>query len=186
MVVADLTDHNANVFYELAIRHAIRKPVVQLIELGQSIPFDVSPVRTIKLDHHDLDSAKAARLELEKQMKAAGKDPSLADNPISSGIDLKVLKESGSSVEALLARLLEEMTDVRTRLTAIERIGGTPSAAALRVMAGTPYATLSSAPGPQNVQGEALSNDQHDLIRRMLDNFLRRTTNKETDERRST
>ena len=31
LVVADLTDRNPNVFYELAIRHAVRKPIVQII-----------------------------------------------------------------------------------------------------------------------------------------------------------
>jgi hypothetical protein len=38
LVIADLTGHNANVFYELAIRHAIRKPVLQLIQKGEQIP----------------------------------------------------------------------------------------------------------------------------------------------------
>lgn len=32
LVVADLTEHNPNVFYELAIRHALKKPIVQLIQ----------------------------------------------------------------------------------------------------------------------------------------------------------
>src|SRR5205809_7289625 len=37
LVIADLTDHNANVYYELAIRHAIRKPLVEIIKRGQPI-----------------------------------------------------------------------------------------------------------------------------------------------------
>ena len=45
LVVVDLTGHNPNVFYELAIRHVIRKPVVQIIASGDSLPFDVSQSR---------------------------------------------------------------------------------------------------------------------------------------------
>ncbi len=55
LVIADQTDRNPNVFYELAIRHAIRKPLVQLIKKGEQIPFDVAGTRTIHVDHRDLD-----------------------------------------------------------------------------------------------------------------------------------
>ena len=41
LIVADLTGQNANVFYELGICHSLRKPLVQLIAQGESIPFDV-------------------------------------------------------------------------------------------------------------------------------------------------
>jgi hypothetical protein len=34
LVIADLTDQNPNVFYELAVRHAIRKPFIQLMTEG--------------------------------------------------------------------------------------------------------------------------------------------------------
>ena len=34
LLIADLTDMNANVFYELAIRHSIRKPFVQIMQKG--------------------------------------------------------------------------------------------------------------------------------------------------------
>src|SRR5687768_15224932 len=46
VVVADMTNHNPNVFYELAARHAARKPVIHLIREGQRIPFDVTTQRS--------------------------------------------------------------------------------------------------------------------------------------------
>src|SRR6056297_391725 len=42
LVIADLTGHNPNVFYELAVRHATGQPYIQLIESTESIPFDIS------------------------------------------------------------------------------------------------------------------------------------------------
>jgi hypothetical protein len=41
LVIADLSFHNPNVFYELALRHATRLPVVQIVRTGDSVPFDV-------------------------------------------------------------------------------------------------------------------------------------------------
>jgi hypothetical protein len=70
LVVADLTDRNPNVFYELAIRHALRKPLVQIIQKGEAIPFDVAGTRTIFVDHKDLDSVDAAKNEIIEQIKA--------------------------------------------------------------------------------------------------------------------
>lgn len=50
LVVADLSYHNPNVFYELALRHAVRRPIVQLIRVADRIPFDLQPFRTIVVD----------------------------------------------------------------------------------------------------------------------------------------
>jgi hypothetical protein len=41
LAIADLSDPNPNVFYELAIRQAIGKPLVQIIQKDEKIPFDV-------------------------------------------------------------------------------------------------------------------------------------------------
>jgi hypothetical protein len=49
LVIADLTSGNPNVFYELAIRHVTRRPLVQLIDEKEQIPFDVAPLRSINL-----------------------------------------------------------------------------------------------------------------------------------------
>jgi CheY-like chemotaxis protein len=42
LVLAVLTDLNANVWYELGIRHALRKGTIMMIEEGQKLPFDIS------------------------------------------------------------------------------------------------------------------------------------------------
>jgi hypothetical protein len=68
LVVADLTGHNANVFYELAVRHATRKPYLQIIQKGEPIPSDVAGMRTIDLDHTDLESVAIAKEEIERQI----------------------------------------------------------------------------------------------------------------------
>ena len=47
LVIADLSFHNPNVFYELALRHATRLPIVQIIRAGDLIPFDIHQMRTI-------------------------------------------------------------------------------------------------------------------------------------------
>jgi CheY-like chemotaxis protein len=42
LVIAVLTDYNANVWYELGIRHAQKKGTIMIIEKGEKIPFDIS------------------------------------------------------------------------------------------------------------------------------------------------
>ncbi len=70
MVVADLTDANANVYYELAIRHFVKKPVVHLITEGQKPPFDVAQMRYISYDLTDPDSVESAAQEVRDHATA--------------------------------------------------------------------------------------------------------------------
>lgn len=67
LVIADLTEHNPNVFYELAVRHAIKKPVIHVIDSHWKIPFDVAPLRTIVFDYTDLASVADAKKQLKNQ-----------------------------------------------------------------------------------------------------------------------
>ena len=47
--VADLTTANANVFYELGVRHAVKPATTVLLFAadGTRLPFDVAPLRTL-------------------------------------------------------------------------------------------------------------------------------------------
>jgi hypothetical protein len=53
LVIADLSFHNPNVFYELAIRHMVGKPTVHIIRKEDQIPFDLKDFRTIGIDTTD-------------------------------------------------------------------------------------------------------------------------------------
>lgn len=49
LAVVDLSFHNPNVFYELAIRHACRLPVVHIIRKADKIPFALNQSRAITM-----------------------------------------------------------------------------------------------------------------------------------------
>ena len=87
LVIADLTGRNPNVYYELAVRHFIGKPVVQLLESAEQLPFDVSDLNTIRFDHTDLDSVHDAKEKLE-QFILATDSSTKCHNPVSATLEL--------------------------------------------------------------------------------------------------
>lgn len=127
-MIADLTGRNPNVFYELAIRHAIKKPLVQIIKKGEAIPFDVAGTRTVHVDHHDLDSVEEAKGEIIKQIKATEKDAGDVDTPISVALDLQILRQSDNPEQRSLADLVSAISELRTGLISIEEKVSDPSA----------------------------------------------------------
>ncbi len=79
--VADLTTANANVFYELGIRHAVRPWSTILIFFeGGRLPFDVAPLRAMpyQLTAHgtpkDVPTAKAALVDRLREARNAAPD----------------------------------------------------------------------------------------------------------------
>jgi hypothetical protein len=87
LVIADLSFHNPNVFYELAIRHAVRLPIVQIMRELDSIPFDVHQMRTILIDNRDIyalvPKLETYRSEIANQVRRALEAGAEVDTPIS-------------------------------------------------------------------------------------------------------
>lgn len=102
--VADLTGLNANVFYELAIRHTARLPVALIAEKGCSLPFDIAQMRTIFFEHNDLRSADQCRRDIAAQLNEAITNGAV-DSPIATSVDVQAL-QSGSAVERNVAELV--------------------------------------------------------------------------------
>lgn len=88
LVIADLSFHNPNVFYELALRHAVKLPIVQLIRTGDKVPFDVNQMRTIQIDTTDIYSLvpriDSYRAEVANQVRRALEADHVVDTPIST------------------------------------------------------------------------------------------------------
>jgi hypothetical protein len=136
LVIADLTGGNPNVFYELAIRHITKKPIVQLIKKGDHIPFDVTVIRTIEFDLKDLDNVEQCKKMLEDQIREAEKNPTMISSLIPATLDLiepykasKPLEKKMEDMIGILLKILPIQLDIHKDMRAVldgYRSGGQP------------------------------------------------------------
>lgn len=83
LVIADLTGRNANVFYELGVRHVLyRCGTIPIISEGETLPFDIASYRAVFYSS-ELDGPKKFQNELKRRIKAFEKIPTKRpDNPV--------------------------------------------------------------------------------------------------------
>lgn len=86
LVVADLSFHNPNVFYELALRHVTGKPTVHLTRTQDKPPFDVGNFRAITIDTTSVETAvmqlDTLRAEIGTAITKTLANGESRDNPI--------------------------------------------------------------------------------------------------------
>ena len=86
LVVADLSFHNPNVFYELCLRHVTGRPTVHIIRKGDKIPFDIGNFRTIEIamddKYHLVAELDVYRAEIANQARQVLASDHSRDNPI--------------------------------------------------------------------------------------------------------
>lgn len=85
LVIADLTGGNPNVLYELALRHAVRMPVVQFVAKGHpKLPFNIQETRTIVFDIDNVNSRRKAISDMIKQIRELQENSSPIETPVST------------------------------------------------------------------------------------------------------
>ena len=81
IVMADLTDTNPNVMYELGVRHSFKKPSLMIKQAGCDIPFDVNDYKV-----HEYENTPGGLKDFKKLIKEIVKDldenPTKPDNPV--------------------------------------------------------------------------------------------------------
>jgi hypothetical protein len=122
LVVADLTGNNPNVFYEIAVRHAARKPIVHLYTAGESIPFDVGPMRAVPYALDDPDVLEEAQRDLANKVKAIEQaNWEAAPNPVSAARDVWLLKASERPDDHQAADVLAMFNQIQDELRSLAR-----------------------------------------------------------------
>lgn len=73
LIVADVTDKNSNVFYELGIAHTIGKDIIVMTQNKNDVPFDINHIRYIEYTD-DEEGWKRLELKLENFTEATVKE----------------------------------------------------------------------------------------------------------------
>ena len=109
IVVAVLTDLNANVWYELGIRHTLKNGTIMLLQKGQQPPFDISDFGiifyedTINLNRH-------IRQEISKYLDKF--TLSSCDSPVIHSLNAKVgcnIGKTWEDMQQLIWKIIDDM-----------------------------------------------------------------------------
>jgi hypothetical protein len=147
LVIADLTEHNPNVMYELAVRHATGLPVVTIALDGTKLPFDIGPQRT-KFYELGFGGAEDFKVKLKAAVEEALSEEHEPDNPIQQvreGFTLdKVLEgkfeqlagEGENGVAGILKQLLTRIESLESQIRNQRSLRSAWSQAARAALAG--------------------------------------------------
>jgi hypothetical protein len=115
LVIADLTFHNANVFYELALRHAQGTPFFHVANAGTKIPFDVSNINTVFIDRSTIGSVDRTREELRRHFEAVRDGGASFDNPVKRHQQKLKADQTGDPIEKRLLAIEEAVAERNRR-----------------------------------------------------------------------
>jgi hypothetical protein len=114
VVIADLTEQNPNVFYELGVRHALSPRTILIAQSIDDIPSDLREYRTIVYDTSAKGAAEFAK-RLKTFLSEIQKEPERPDNP--------VLDRIGSIFDGRFALLEAENQKLKNQLETILKKG---------------------------------------------------------------
>lgn len=117
LVIADLTDCNPNVFYELGKRHAWGGRCIHFTQDISSLPFDLSHHRVIEYSFDDPETLENARRKLRVSIQALDEIPTQCPYPLTpekvvelSNATVVIEREDGHREHYYLAKRMAEVS----------------------------------------------------------------------------
>jgi predicted nucleotide-binding protein len=93
VVVADISGSNPNVMYELGVRHSTQKPVIQLANKLDRIPFDLAGLRVITYEATSALALADAQSKLTEMLETIDTDWDGRMSPVSGASALRMLRQ---------------------------------------------------------------------------------------------
>jgi len=119
LVIFDVSDFNPNIFYELAIRNAIKKPVIILKAPFQGQLYDINQDYVISFDMSNPDLWKRAKAKLVTQILAVENNSNSSESILSEfGFSSNLLGKKSSEFEFL--SLVRDLKSEIKRLKSFE------------------------------------------------------------------
>jgi hypothetical protein len=120
LVIADMSMHNANAFYELAVRHMVRLPTIHIIHKDFKIPFDVAPHRAIRFSRQEFSDLAKAKAELKSVVDEVISPGFVVENPVTHArAKFELDQHATPAMQALasdLAALRGKLDDVQEQM----------------------------------------------------------------------
>jgi hypothetical protein len=83
VVLADLTDQNPNVFYELGVRHTLKNRTILVAQNRQNIPFDLQPYANHIYEWKTQGGRQSFATTIRELLADVDAEPERPDNPVS-------------------------------------------------------------------------------------------------------
>lgn len=114
LVIADITGHNPNAFYEMGYRASIGKPMIHLKEKSEKIPFDIAGIRAFDYELSDLDSVDEVKSRLIKTIgtMSFGFD----DTENKQELLGQDIRNDNSQLLSVLYEIQDEITSLRSEI----------------------------------------------------------------------
>lgn len=117
VVIADLTDMNPNVFYELGVRHTLQNRTILITQNMDHVPFDLKPYGVIKYLNNG-EGFNDFKIRIREILRHIYGEPDRPDNPVADFlIDRSILLSSQEKLvttKKLTALLAEFSQNIST------------------------------------------------------------------------
>lgn len=121
LVIADLTDRNPNVCYELGIRHTLKNRTILIAQNMDDVPSDLQSYWVV-IYEKDLTGASEFKRKVREILREMQKDPDKPDSPIADFLQLKNIDLIAHEKAANLKKLTALITELSYNINSVDAI----------------------------------------------------------------